>query len=91
MVDLVGVTDGVLDEEEIELSLRRICLNWYGGPSGMWSEHLKIWLEVAQAEEKLDSPRWWIVVEIIQLLFRTGYFDTYCMWSTIVVILKGNE
>ena len=57
----------------------------------MWLVHLKIWLAVAQAEEKLDSTRWWIVVEIIQLLFRTGYFDTYCMWSTIVVILKGNE
>ena len=45
---------------------------------------------MAQAGENLDYYRWWIVVDIIQLLFGTGYFDTYCMWDTIVLIPKGN-
>ena len=42
MVELVDVTEGVLDEEETELALRIVCPNWYGGPSRMRSEHLNI-------------------------------------------------
>ena len=38
----------------------------------MRSEHLNIWLAAVQAEENPDPPRWWIVVEIIQLSFGKG-------------------
>ena len=51
---------------------------------------MNIWLAVAHAEENLDYSRWWIVVEIIQLLFGTGYFDTYCVWDKTVLIPKGS-
>ena len=57
MVELVGVMDGFLAKGKIEWSLRRIRPNWYGGPSGMRSEHLKVWLAVTQAEDNPDPPR----------------------------------
>ena len=43
---------------------------------------------MVQEEENPESLKWWIVVEIIHLLFGKSYFDTYCMWDTTVLIPK---
>ena len=57
----------------------------------MGSEHLKIWLVAARAEEKPDPSRWWIVVDIIQMVFFTGELVMECTWYTIVIIPKENR
>ena len=72
MVDPVNMVDEVLSEEYIEWGLRRVCPNRAGVPSGMRVKHLKIWLATVQVEEKSGRSRWWIVEEIIQLVFVTG-------------------
>ena len=41
----------VPDEEEIECSVKRLCYNHYGEPSGMRAEHLRRWLEEARKAE----------------------------------------
>ena len=43
----------------------------------MLVEHLKIWLEVAQEEGKPDPSRWWIAVNMIQLVFDIGELALY--------------
>ena len=72
LVEPVDVADKVPSEEEIEWDVRHVNPNWTGGPSGMWAEHLKIWIAEAQSEKPPDPSRWRIVVEIIQLASCTG-------------------
>ena len=51
--------------------------------------HLNICLAAAQAEEKPDPYRWWISVEIIQLLFGIGELALDCAWNTVILLPKG--
>ena len=66
------MADSFSSKDEIEWSVRHIHPNLARGPSGMQEEHLKIWIAAAQAGEKPDPSRWWIVMEIIQLAFDIG-------------------
>ena len=45
------VEDLVPEEDEIEWSVERIHNHSYGGPSWMWSEHIKGWMLLATKEE----------------------------------------
>ena len=55
----------------------------------MKAEHLKAWLRAATREKEPDTKTWDKVVSVIQVAFLEGYILEALMWTTIVLILKG--
>ena len=58
--------------KEIAWVVRSLCLNRWGGPSGMRAEHLYQWLQEATREEDPETTHWQKVVVIVQAAFRNG-------------------
>ena len=59
------VDDSIPEDEEIDWSVRRLCLNCSGGSSGMRSEHLRQWLIDAMQDDSTDATNWLEVVSIM--------------------------
>ena len=66
------VDDGILEDEYITCPVRRLCLNFSGGTSGMQAEHLRQWLIAETREDSPDTTNWMNVVAIVQAEFRDG-------------------
>ena len=62
--------------------------NYSVGPSGMWAEHLRMWLNAASWEESPDDMHWWKVVGLVQTIFQERKLMAECMWKTLLPILK---
>ena len=58
------------------------------GPSGLRAEHLKVWLEVAEADPP-DVMHWQQVMQIVRHAFLYGEMPAEMCWSILAVIPKG--
>ena len=76
-------------KDEIEWAVRHINLKWAREPSWMRVYHLKMLLAAEHSEEISDPTRWWIAVEIIQLVFDIGELALDSTWNNVILLLKG--
>ena len=58
------------EDEDIDWSVRRICLNRTGGTSQMREEHLRQWLIAATWDGLPDATNWLKVVAILHSVFQ---------------------
>ena len=84
-----SVDDSIPEYEEISWSVRRLCLNRSGIPSGMRAEHLHHWLIAATQDDSPDATNWLKVVDILHAAFQYGKLAEECMWQTVFLIPKG--
>ena len=60
------VDDDISEDEEITWALCRLCLNRFGGPSGIRSEHLIQWLISDTRYDSYYATNWHKAVAIVQ-------------------------
>ena len=61
------------------------------GPSKVRVEHLKVWMEEAYREENPYQGNWDKVVNLTQTYFWVQRVPTQKLWSTVVLLSKGND
>ena len=74
----VLVDDGILEDEEIAWTVRRLRLNRSGSLSGMRAEHLCQWLIAATRYDLTDATNCLKVVAIVQAAFCDGTLAEEC-------------
>ena len=84
------IDDAVPEPDEIAKAVCGLKNGKSPGPSKLRAEHLKEWVEEAFREEHLYQGNWDRVVELIQTCFQEQQIPTQMLWSTVVLILKGN-
>ena len=83
------VDDNIPEEEEIAKLVLWLKLHRTGGPSGMSSEHLRMWFWVATREEDPSPGNREKIVAIIQVDFRGGELEASCAWQMVMMIYNG--
>ena len=80
------IYDTILGEEETAEAVTRLSLHRAAGPSGMKSEHLRIWYRTVKQEENIYLGNWEKVIAIIQADFRGVELAVPYTWQTVVMI-----
>ena len=86
----VSIADGPPEGEETAAAVRKLRPDRAVGPSVMKAEHLESWLRKGTREKYLDTEAWDKVVSVVQVAFQDRYTPEELMWTTVVLILKGD-
>lgn len=89
VVDPFNIDNDIPSADKMAGRIRKLQCNRVGGPSGLCSEHLKLWLEEAEAKTNPDDTKWLKVLELIQAVFGQGELPTKLFWLTIVLLPNG--
>ena len=90
-MQFAAVNDYIPSESEIDMAVRVFKGGRVGDPSGMRAEDLKGWCQEAKREKDPEGRRWYIVVRLVQVMFRDGTVPEEIAWAIMVLIpkLKG--
>ena len=72
LVTTETVEDGILEEAVVAQAVQGLKRGSAGGPSGMRTEDLKVWLREASRETNPVKHRWQLLVRLIQKNFEYG-------------------
>ena len=84
------IDDVVPEADEIADTIRGLRNRKSPRPSKIRAEHLKEWVKEAYREEHPYQGNWNRVVDLIQTCFRERRVPTQMLWSTVVLLPKGN-
>ncbi len=96
-----AVPDGVPTNNEVHKVVRGLQNGQVGGATRMKAEHLKGWLDTIQRKERAarENPsrvrntelgsKWWIFLELIQVIWDRGEIPKQMSWMVIVLLPKG--
>ena len=79
---------GVPEKPDIAQAVSGIKGEKAGGPLGMWSEGLKVWLQEASREKNPVRRPWKLLVRPIQSTFEDGLVIEEVVWETMVLLPK---
>ena len=83
------IDDVVPEPDEIAEAILGLKNGKSPGPSKVRAEHLKEWVK-AYREHYPYQGNWNRVVDLIQTCFREQQVPTQILWSTVVLLPKGN-
>ena len=84
------IEDVVPEPDEIADAIRGLRNGKLPGPSKIRAEHLKEWVREAYRDVDPDQENWDRVVDLIQTCFQERQVPTQMLWSTVVLLPKGN-
>ena len=84
------IDDVVPEPDKIADAIKGLRNGKSPGPSKIRAEHLKEWVEEATREKDPYQGNWNRVVDLIQTCFRERRVPTQMLWSTVVLLPKGN-
>ena len=84
------IDDVVPEPDEIADAIKGLRNGKSPGPSKIRAEHLKEWVKEAYREHHPYQGNWNRVVDLIQTCFRERQVPTQILWSTVVLLPKGN-
>ena len=74
------VEDRVPEESEVTQEVRGIKGGRSGGLSGMRLEYLQVWLRKSSRENNPVKHWWWILVRLVQRMFKDGVVSEEVLW-----------
>jgi hypothetical protein len=95
-----AISDDVPTDSEVRTVVGRLKNGQAGGATGMKAEHIKVWLDSIQREEKAarENPdreadpgaghKWKIFVELIQAVWERGEIPEQMSWMIVVLLPK---
>ena len=84
-----AVDDGLLEEANIDQSVRGLKGGRAGSLSGIQAYDLKRWLRETSLEKNPVRRQWWLLVKLIQRMLEDGVMTEEVTWETIVLLQKG--
>ena len=94
LVGKVDIQDDLPSESEIAGAVRRLRAPRAGGPSGLTSTHLKMWLAENREAQKRHHPtpsRWAALVQLVRYVWETGDLPKETAWASLVLLPKAVE
>ncbi len=94
-VDKADIPDGPPSNWELRSVVRGLQNERATGPSGLQTEHIKVWLRnaVHKEEENNDvglGDKWRTFVRLMQAIWEHGSMPEQMRWEIIVLLPKGN-
>ena len=95
------ISDGMPTDSEVRMVVGKLRNGRAGGATGMKAEHIKVWLDTIQREEKAARAnpgreadpgagrKWKIFVELIQAVWERGEIPEQMSWMIVVLLPKG--
>ena len=89
LVQPTEVNDEVPKEAEVDMKVQGMRVGRAGYPSGMRVDYLKGWRKEAKLEKEQIGRRWYLVVWLVQVMFRDRTMPVEIAWSKMVLVPKG--
>ena len=89
LVKQAAIEDGTPMEAEVAEEVRGMKGGRAGGPLGMRTEYLKVWLREETRKQEPVSRMWELLVRLVHRTFGDGNPPEELAWATMVLTLKG--